>query len=385
MYKRQIKEAKERLQNASNRQVFVEEVIENKKKAELELVKNTEESGTMSKTASESIEPSKLIWTKLRNELIFRRRFMLFELYSIYFTDRSSGRRKERNCNCEKFDMIRGLHLPACNDRYEKAELELVKNTEESGTMSKAASELIEPSKLIWTKLRNELIFRRRFMLFELYSIYFTDRSSGRRKERNCNCEKFDMIRGLHLPACNDRYGHNEIEITAALGHLTNILLMIGRILNYNFFSPMFFKSSKSFILERNSHQIFLLFDITSRSHRERFVHAYFLLNRNIIQLRRDLGLNTIELDRPIQNLQDAILCAIGKSSLPCTQIMRCLSIHSPSIIIPLSQNIPQKENNSIVLKNTVKLRSRDDNILDVVSAKNDTFDVEKLCSRSLS
>uniref|UniRef100_A0A914Z774 Uncharacterized protein n=1 Tax=Panagrolaimus superbus TaxID=310955 RepID=A0A914Z774_9BILA len=280
IYKRQIKEAKERLQNASNRQVLVEEVIENKK----------------------------------------------------------------------------------------KTELELVKNSQESGTISKAATESTEPYKLTWTKLRNELIFRRRFMLFELYSIYFTDRSSGRRKERNCNCEKFDVIRGLHLPACDDRHGHNEIEITAALGHLTNILLMIGRILNYNFFSP-----------------IFHLFDISSRSHRERFVHAYLLLNRNIIQLRRDLGLNTVEFDRPIQNLQDAILCAIGKSALPFTQIMRCLSIHSPSVIIPITQNIQQNENNSNVLKNMVKLRSRDDNILDVVSAKNETFDIEKICSRSVS
>jgi hypothetical protein len=300
IYKQQIKEAKERLQNASNRQVLVEEVIEKKKKAEFEL-KN---------------------------------------------------------------------------------------NSIESGVASKAAVESIEPLRLTWTKLRNELIFRRRFMLFELYSIYFTDRSPGRRKERTCNCAKFDVIRGLHLPACDDRHGHNEIEITAALGHLTNILLMIGRILNYNFFSPMFFKSSKSFILERNTHQIFHLFDITSRSHRDRFVHAYFLLNRNIIQLRHDLGLNTIELDRPIQNLQDAILCAIGKSSLPCTQIMRCLSIHSPSIVVPLTQsNIPQQNENNgnVVVKNTVKLKARDDNILDVVSAKNETFDVQKLCSRSLS
>lgn len=68
-----------------------------------------------------------------------------------------------------------------------------------------------------------------------------------------------------------------------------------------------------------------------------------------------------------------------------CTQILRCSSIHSPSLIIPDIQKSPQNGNTLSSLKNILKLRTQDDNILDVVSSKNERFDVQQLCSRSVT
>lgn len=55
--------------------------------------------------------------------------------------------------------------------------------------------------------LRNELLFRRRFMLADLYKIYFVDDYLIRYFKRTCSCTKYDLIAGIHLPA-SERAGN---------------------------------------------------------------------------------------------------------------------------------------------------------------------------------
>uniref|UniRef100_A0A7E4W283 UV radiation resistance-associated gene protein n=1 Tax=Panagrellus redivivus TaxID=6233 RepID=A0A7E4W283_PANRE len=236
------------------------------------------------------------------------------------------------------------------------------------------------------TKIKNEIIYRRRFMLFELHSIYFEDHSSARIRDRTCGCTKFDVIRGLHLPSCSERAGHNEVELTAAIGHVVNLLNVIGRILDYHYLYPMFFKGSKSYLLDPNSHVIYNLFDVFTRSHRERFQTAYLSLNRNITQLRTDLGLNNTDLDRPVHNIQNALLCCIGKASSPTANILPSNLFECPASVVPKFGTPNSIQSSSTSQKQSIKTQPpSEDNILDVISAKNETFDVRRLVSRSVT
>lgn len=93
-------------------------------------------------------------------------------------------------------------------------------------------------------------------MIFELYGIYFSETSIDRRQERTCFCNKYDAIRGMHLPIIATKEGHTEDEITAALSHLINSVNILCSILDYNFMFPLFFKGSKSYLLEPKSYQV---------------------------------------------------------------------------------------------------------------------------------
>lgn len=45
-------------------------------------------------------------------------------------------------------------------------------------------------------------------MIFELYKIFFSNMDECVVSDRKrCNCSKFDVIRGLHLPQANARIG----------------------------------------------------------------------------------------------------------------------------------------------------------------------------------
>jgi hypothetical protein len=57
----------------------------------------------------------------------------------------------------------------------------------------------------------NELKFRRRFMLKNLYEIYFSPKTTNSIRpiyQKKCVCLKFDLLRGLHLPTVAARLGN---------------------------------------------------------------------------------------------------------------------------------------------------------------------------------
>uniref|UniRef100_A0AC34QSI4 Uncharacterized protein n=1 Tax=Panagrolaimus sp. JU765 TaxID=591449 RepID=A0AC34QSI4_9BILA len=258
-----------------------------------------------------------------------------------------------------------------------------IKNLEEK---AKNEAETLTNQSLPLIKAKNELIYRRRYMIFELYTIYFSETSIDRREERTCLCSKYDAIRGMHLPVIATKNGHTEIEITAALGHLVNAMNAFCQIVDYPLVFPVFFKGSRSFLLEPKSHQIYNLFDPFSRNHKDRYAHAVSFLNRAIVQLRYDLGMITRDLERPIQNMQEMLLYCIGQVNLSPAHFVPRNNIYSISSIVPDMKKISVNDRQN--LQQILKKRSRqndEDDILDVVSAKNETFDVQKLVSRSLT
>ncbi|KAE9549796.1 hypothetical protein FO519_006990 [Halicephalobus sp. NKZ332] len=258
-----------------------------------------------------------------------------------------------------------------------KEELELSSIAEDLRKKCGLEVENLVIKKIPMTKLRNELIFRRRYMLFELYMIYFAETSMDRKQDKVCPCTKFDTIRGMHLPITASKNGHNEIEITAALGHLVNAINVFCKITDYQPLFPMFFKGSKSFLLEPKQHQIYNLFDPFSRSHRERYAQAILFFNRSINQLRYDLGISTKDYERPIQNFQELLLYCIGQINQPPAHFVPRDSLFSVSSVVPDYQKVSSSDRSGF--QSSVKLRRSmedDQSILDVVSAKNETFDM---------
>jgi len=279
------------------------------------------------------------------------------------------------------------MRLTAIEEANEKKASEEVKlSSIAEGVREKCNLEIesLKNKKIPVTKIKNELIFRRRYMLFELYMIYFAETSMDRREDKICPCTKFDTIRGMHLPIVVTKNGHNEVEMTAALGHLVNAINIFCKIMDYRLVFPVFFKGSKSFLLEPKQHQIYNLFDPFSRSHRERYAQAVLFLNRSINQLRHDLGMPTKDFERPIQNFQELLLYCIGQVNQPPAHFVPRNSIFAVSSVVPDYQKISSDR----PFQSSVKFRRNmddDQSILDVVSAKNETFDVQKLVSRSLS
>lgn len=229
-------------------------------------------------------------------------------------------------------------------------------------------------------RLFNELVFRRRFMIHELYRIYFVDDKLVRLFKRQCTCSKFDVIRGLHLPATKCRQGHKETELCAAIGHVVNLVEVLSRVLAYPLRNPVIFKGSKSLLFDRQSGTIFHLHTGT-KAQRERFDQALSLLNENIVQLRADLGLTTRDKDRPIQNLQEAMLCCIGRYRTQQDYVRPKKSALSPSSAIPFVSPTAEIDVNPIVEKMCRTLTMDEDSsrpppqcqstsILDVISGR---------------
>lgn len=64
---------------------------------------------------------------------------------------------------------------------------------------------------MVLLKSRNELGFRRRYMLDELRRIFFPPYIEPALKRR-CECERFDIMRGLHMPALDAAKGGLRLE-----------------------------------------------------------------------------------------------------------------------------------------------------------------------------
>jgi hypothetical protein len=89
--------------------------------------------------------------TRLANQLNFRRRLMIYDLYRIYFVEDRLIRLFKRQCTCTKFDLIRGLHLPpakllAGNLALIARQPSVIKDTEKWKSM-----QLSDTSLICWT------------------------------------------------------------------------------------------------------------------------------------------------------------------------------------------------------------------------------------------
>uniref|UniRef100_A0A914BUQ2 UV radiation resistance-associated gene protein n=1 Tax=Acrobeloides nanus TaxID=290746 RepID=A0A914BUQ2_9BILA len=263
---------------------------------------------------------------------------------------------------------------------------ELETSEKEIKRLSNESSDL----RLSLLKLRNELVYRRRWMLSELYKIYFIDDQFYRILKKQCNCDKFDLIRGLHLPRTVAKLGHREDELYAAIGHTVNLLSVMSRILNHSLRYPVFFQGSRSHIYDRYSNEIFPLFPLYSpniRSQRGRFEQALIYLNKDIIQLRADCGMETRDLERPIENLKELIMVLVGRAQVNIRLHRPIRNLFSPSTIIPTIEPEETNPQAEFIEKMTQQLmieEKKDNNekmpanesIIDVISSKYDNFSI---------
>ncbi|KAL3076279.1 hypothetical protein niasHS_013550 [Heterodera schachtii] len=169
------------------------------------------------------------------------------------------------------------------------------------------------------SRLRNELVFRRRHMLKSLYELFFPPKLKHSSSaallvfKRQCFCSNFDAIRSLHFPSVPARLGHNDAELSSAAGFIVQLLLAISHILDIPLKHLLLFNGSRSAIFSRSSLERFDLFSTSSaKSQRNRLDQAMYMLSEVIVQLRAESGVVSKETDRPIRLVQELLLSFIG-------------------------------------------------------------------------
>nr|CAD2131328.1 unnamed protein product [Meloidogyne enterolobii] len=197
-------------------------------------------------------------------------------------------------------------------------------------------------------RLRNQIIFRRRFLLRELSQIFFPKgRESRPALKKNCFCLKFDLIRRLHLPNVAACFGHNASELCAATSFVVHLLNCTSFILSHPLKHFLFFNGSRSYLQSRNKLESFDLFTSTSTkiiTNRDHFDFALYLLCEIIVQLRSDCLIRTSELDRPIYLINELINSFIGVHSFSNPDFIfspskrPSSSILSPSLCVAINK-----------------------------------------------
>ncbi|CAD5234679.1 unnamed protein product [Bursaphelenchus xylophilus] len=221
-------------------------------------------------------------------------------------------------------------------------------------------------------KFKNELIYRRRFMLDDLYMVYFVDDCYMRYFKKKCNCIKYDLIYGLHLPSVPEKNEHSDNEICASISHLVNLLICVSKICDYPLKYPVIFKGSSSSIIKRSTGDIFE-FQLLILKNRTKFVEALRFLSENIVQFRADCGLRTTEPERIIPNLRETLLSCVGRYAPSFDFIRPNMEFRSVASLIPLNLN-PSNIRNMKATPPKPRNEFSATSILDVVTASPSNF-----------
>ncbi|CAD5229224.1 unnamed protein product [Bursaphelenchus okinawaensis] len=245
----------------------------------------------------------------------------------------------------------------------------LSKDLDETGFDIVRNKEEIDIATGTLTKLKNELLYRRRFMLEDLYLIYFVDDCYMRYFKKRCHCIKYDLIYGLHLPSAPDKHEHSDNEICAAVSHLVNLLICLSKICDYSFKYPIVFKGSNSMIVKRSNGEYFD-FHFLIVKNRTKLVEALRFLSENVVQFRADCGLRTTESERIIPNLRELLLSCIGRYCASFDYIRPSQDFRSVAALIPVNPNLSMVK----IVKTPPSQHRTATSILDVVTASPSTF-----------
>ncbi|OUC41406.1 wnt family protein [Trichinella nativa] len=155
---------------------------------------------------------------------------------------------------------------------------------------------------LLWVNA--QLMIRRKNMTGQLASIFYPQQSTS---SSNCTCESVYRIAGLHLPDAENYRKHCYLEISSALGYVALLIIILSSIFDVPLSHKVKFAGSRSVIFDfslQNSNNTIQTFPLyTSRSNKITFNYGVFLLNRNIAQFRRNLGLPTADLRCTLANV----------------------------------------------------------------------------------
>lgn len=145
--------------------------------------------------------------------------------------------------------------------------------------------------------------------------------------------EKFTIC-GVHLPNSEDFAGHDDLQISIALGFVTHIIQMISVFLQIPLRYPVIHYGSRSRIIDEitdkipDSEREFCLY--IKGKEKLQFHYAVYLLNKNIAQMRWLCGLPTSDLRNTLENLSFLVKLKFENSTLD--QSCRSLSSSTADI-----------------------------------------------------
>ncbi|CEF63949.1 UV radiation resistance protein/autophagy-related protein 14 family-containing protein [Strongyloides ratti] len=204
-------------------------------------------------------------------------------------------------------------------------------------------------SRTRFTKLRTELFLRRRFMINELLTIYkfdigvkYNSNSNTKFYNKPCSCGILDFIHGYqHLPTIKCISNHSEQEIVSAINELVHLLVIIGEILGFVYRFELTFHGLYSTVKSTINNEIIRLNDVFSKTNRDKFIIGYGLINKNIAQLRNDVGLVTRS-ERTLLNLQE-LLCYLASHDINDVDEKEKCAINDPFNIVAISRSTKKK------------------------------------------
>uniref|UniRef100_A0A914VLX6 UV radiation resistance associated protein n=1 Tax=Plectus sambesii TaxID=2011161 RepID=A0A914VLX6_9BILA len=168
-----------------------------------------------------------------------------------------------------------------------------------------------------------QLVSRRKHMLDDVKAIYRIEIGQPHKAVKpTCPCTQLDTICGTHLPNGDMLAGHNEMELSAALGNAAHVLCAISRMVDIPLRYPIKYAVSRSAIVDvawpkfpDAPDSVYPLF--LKNQDREAFEYGVFLLNKNVAQLRADCSLRTADLSKTLSNLYHLIVHLCGAKILP--------------------------------------------------------------------
>ncbi|KAM3727482.1 putative UV radiation resistance-associated protein [Dirofilaria immitis] len=175
----------------------------------------------------------------------------------------------------------------------------------------KAALSLAKDNLLL---IASHLAWRRRKMVDDLMHIYVINLNASpeaRLMSSSCTCHSVACIAGLHLPDALSFPGHSDVEVSAAVGYVVQVLSLLSRIYNFPYQYRMCFFGSKSTIKNPVLEETYPLHGITRN--REKFEEGISLLNKNISQLRWSFSLTTKKVGKTLSNLQNLLLYIVSE------------------------------------------------------------------------